>query len=61
MKIYRTENYDEMSRKAANLIASQITLNPESVLGIATGSTPEGMYGYLVEKYENKDLDFTNI
>ena len=36
MRIYKTKNYDEMSRKAANIISAQIILKPESVLGLAT-------------------------
>jgi glucosamine-6-phosphate deaminase len=40
MNIVITDTYEEMSKKAANIIVSQVTLNPESVLGLATGSTP---------------------
>lgn len=50
-----------MSRKAANLIAAQIITKPDSVLGLATGSTPVGTYKYLVEKYNNGDLDFSEV
>ena len=39
MKIIRTKDYEEMSRKAANLISAQILLKPDCVLGLATGST----------------------
>ena len=48
MKIYRTADYNEMSRKAANIIASQVILKPDCVLGLATGSTPIGTYENLV-------------
>lgn len=61
MKIYKVKNYDEMSRKAANIIAAQIITKPDSVLGLATGSTPVGTYKYLVEKYNNGDLDFSEV
>lgn len=44
-----------MSKKAANIVASQLTLKPNSVLGLATGSTPIGMYNHLVKAY-NKGL-----
>ena len=44
MKIIRTKDYEEMSRKAANLISAQILLKPDCVLGLATGSTPIGIY-----------------
>lgn len=61
MKIYRTENYEEMSRKAANIISAQIILKPDSVLGLATGSTPIGIYNQLVKWYEKGDLDFSQV
>ena len=49
MKIYVTEDYKAMSRKAANIVSAQVILKPNSVLGLATGSTPEGMYAQLVD------------
>ena len=61
MRIYCKEDYKEMSRKAASIIAAQIILKPESVLGLATGSTPIGTYENLVAWYENGDLDFSKI
>ncbi len=61
MKIYVTKDYDEMSRKAANIISAQITLNPRSVLGLATGSSPVGAYKHLVKRYKKGDLDFSGI
>ena len=42
MRIIRTKDYNDMSRKAANIIAAQIVLKPDTVLGLATGSTPIG-------------------
>lgn len=61
MKIYKTKNYEEMSKKAAHIIASQVILNPDCVLGLATGSTPIGTYKNLIEWYNNGDLDFSQI
>lgn len=61
IKILRAKDYDEMSRKAANVMAAQITLKNNSVLGLATGSTPVGMYRELVKRYEMGDLDFSNV
>ena len=49
MKIIKASNYDEMSKKAAQVIAAQITLKGDSVLGLATGSSPEGTYKYLID------------
>lgn len=61
MRVYKVKNYDEMSRQAAGIIASMITLNPACVLGLATGSTPEGIYRELIKGYNNGDLDFSEV
>ncbi|MDF1617383.1 glucosamine-6-phosphate deaminase [Petrocella sp. FN5] len=61
MSILMTENYEEMSKKAALLVAAQVTLRPDSVLGLATGSTPEGMYKELVAMYEQGEIDFSEV
>ncbi len=61
MKIYVTEDYQAMSRKAANILSAQVILKPNSVLGLATGSTPVGMYKQLVIWYEKGDLDFAAV
>lgn len=61
MQICKVKNYQELSRKAANLIAAQVILKPDSVLGLATGSSPVGTYEHLVEMYENGDLDFSQV
>ena len=61
MKIYMTEDYRTMSRKAANILSAQIILKPNSVLGLATGSSPVGMYHQLIEWYKKDDLDFSEI
>lgn len=58
MKVYVGEDYKGMSRKAANIISAQVILKPDSVLGLATGSTPIGTYEQLVEWYKKGDLDF---
>lgn len=47
MRIYCTKDYKEMSRKAANLISAQVIIKPDCVLGLATGSTPIGIYDQL--------------
>ena len=61
MRIIRTENYEELSRRAADLIAAQILVKPDCVLGLATGSTPEGTYKELVDRYEKGILDFSQV
>jgi len=50
-----------MSRKAADIIAAQIIMKPDCVLGLATGSTPIGAYARLVKKYKKGDLDFSSV
>lgn len=61
MKIYAGKDYNEMSRKAANIISAQIILKPDCVLGLATGSTPIGTYKQLTEWYNKGDLDFSQV
>ena len=61
MKIIIAENYEKMSRAAADLIAAQILVKPNCVLGLATGSTPIGAYENLVKRYENGELDFSAV
>lgn len=61
MRIIVTEDYQSMSRKAANILSAQIVLKPDSVLGLATGSSPIGMYKELIARYEKGDLDFSKI
>lgn len=50
-----------MSRKAANIISAQVILKPDCVLGLATGSTPLGLYSRLAEQCDNGDLDFSQV
>jgi glucosamine-6-phosphate deaminase len=61
MRIIIAKDYDELSKKTANLLASQITLKPNSVLGLATGSTPVGAYNELVRIYKEGDINFTEV
>lgn len=61
MRIVIAKDYDELSKKAANLLASQITLKPNSVLGLATGSTPMGAYSELIRIYEEGDISFSEV
>ncbi|MBQ7580224.1 MAG: glucosamine-6-phosphate deaminase [Clostridia bacterium] len=60
MRITVCENYDEMSKKAAQLVLAQVTLKPNSVLGFATGSTPLGLYENLSEMCSAGQIDFSN-
>ena len=61
MKIIVTKNYDEMSLRAANIIADIIKKKPDCTLGMATGGTPVGAYDELVNMYESGELSFKRV
>lgn len=59
IKITKAKDYNEMSRKAANIISAQVIMKPDCVLGLATGSSPLGIYAQLIDWYKKGDLDFS--
>ena len=61
MNIIVCKNYDEMSLRAAQMVAAQVKEKPESVLGLATGSTPEGLYAHLVDMHKKGELSFGRV
>ena len=61
MYIYRETSYEKMSRRAANILSAQVIQKPDSVLGLATGSSPLGVYSQLIEWYKKDDLDFKDV
>lgn len=61
MRIIRAKDYMDVSRKAAAIIAAQVQLKPDCVLGLATGSSPVGTYKELIAKYESGELDFSQV
>ncbi len=61
MNIIRVSSYEELSRKAADLIAAQVILKPDCVLGLATGSTPIGTYKNLVQMNKDGKVDFSKV
>ena len=61
MKIFLVKNYEEMSAKAAEIFAEQIKAKPDCVLGLATGSTPEGLYANLAKANEKGEIDFAAV
>ena len=61
MKLIRAKDYADVSVKAAAVIASVVTLKPDCVLGLATGSSPVGTYKELIKKYEAGELDFSQV
>ncbi len=61
MQLIQAKDYEDMSRKAANIISAQVILKPNCVLGLATGSSPLSTYANLIEWYKKGDLDFSNV
>ncbi len=61
MQLIQAKDYDDMSRKAANIISAQVIMKPNCVLGLATGSTPLGTYSNLINWYKKGDLDFSQV
>ena len=59
MRVLITDSYDQMGLEAAKIVAGQIYLKPNSVLGLATGSTPLSMYERLVAVHRTGGLDFS--
>lgn len=61
MRIYTCEDYAAMSRRAADILAAQIILKPDCVLGLATGSTPVGAYAQLAAWHREGVLSFAQV
>ncbi|MBR5157877.1 MAG: glucosamine-6-phosphate deaminase [Clostridia bacterium] len=61
MNFVKAENYEQLSKFAANIIAAQVILKPDCVLGLATGSSPLGTYANLVKMCDAGELDFSKV
>ncbi|HIT51054.1 MAG TPA: glucosamine-6-phosphate deaminase, partial [Candidatus Aveggerthella excrementigallinarum] len=61
MRFIIAKDYEDMSRQAADVIAELVREQPACTLGLATGSTPEGLYADLVADYEAGTLDFSQV
>lgn len=61
IRVIVCEDYETISKKAAAILAGVISLKPDCVLGLATGSSPVGMYQELVKKYQAGELDFSQV
>ncbi len=61
MRVVITDSYEQMGLEAAKIVAGQIYLKPNSVLGLATGSTPLSMYERLVAVHRTVGLDFSEV
>ena len=56
-----TNNYEEMSQKAADIIIEFLKKKPNAILGLATGSTPIGLYKILIAKNKEKLISFKDV
>lgn len=61
IKVIKCENYEEMSRAAADIVAAVMKKKPNAVLGLATGSTPVGMYRILADMNKAGEIDFSDV
>ena len=61
MNLVIVENYDEISKLAAENIKDVITKKSNAILGLATGSTPVGTYKELIKMNKNNEIDFSEI
>ena len=61
MILIKTTDYEEMSQKAADIIIELIKKKPNAVLGLATGSTPLGLYKILISKYNEGLISFKDV
>jgi glucosamine-6-phosphate deaminase len=61
MEVVVHRTYEEMSRAAAALVADVLNTKPNAVLGMATGSTPLGLYQELVRMHREEGLDFSQV
>ena len=59
MKLIKVKNYEELSKKASAFIVETVNQKPNAVIGMATGSTAEGTYEYLVKAFQNDEISFT--
>src|SRR3990170_8992244 len=61
MEVIVKETYEDMSRAAAQEVARLLNTKPNAVLGLATGSTPLGLYQELVRRHREEGLDFSQV
>lgn len=61
MEVIKVKDYQELSKVAADIIADLLKKNPKATLGLATGSSPVGLYQNLIKMYENKEMSFKDV
>ncbi len=61
MKVFSLDSKDECSKIGANIILDELEKNKNLVLGLATGSTPELMYNYIIDNFKKRNLSFKDV
>ena len=61
MKVIICKDYDEIAKKAASIVIKEIRKNPQLTIGLATGSSPLGLYKNLILAYQNKEISFNEV
>lgn len=61
MKLIIEKDYNELSKRVADILKTEIKANPQIVLGLATGSTPIGAYKELIKLHKEEELDFSEV
>ena len=61
MKIITTKDYEELSQKAAEVMLAVVKSTPNAVLGLATGTTPLGLYARLIEDHKANGTNYDRI
>ncbi len=61
MEVIISKTYEELSKAAAAMVAKTLNAKPNAVLGLATGSTPLGLYKELVRMHKEEGLDFSHV
>lgn len=61
MKVIVTKNYDEMSEKAFEIVKEVVVNNKNAVLGLATGSTPLGLYAEMIKDHKENGTSYKDV
>lgn len=61
MEVYKYKNYEEVSKVAAGIVIREMIINPKMILGLATGTSPIGIYKNLIDAYKNYIITFKDI
>ncbi|AUJ23302.1 glucosamine-6-phosphate deaminase [Virgibacillus dokdonensis] len=61
MELMKVRNYEELSERAGEMVIEKVNTLEKPVLGLATGSTPEGLYEYLINQYKAEKVSFEHV